>query len=231
MRTILPAYDLSKAQQKKFEKLQALAAAEEPSQEDLGGGNVLKRDLLKLRGITLLQALHKAGTRVASLDDGSWTPWITAGPVYLRGREQGFKSFYDQVKATCQGNSAKNTVAALAGAGDLVGTLATPMIGAIVTIAYINDAAIPRCMIPLALAWTINGAPVNNTVQVVPAAHEGSNHKVAQFVVLAAADNAGESSVALATQLVCTLAAGVAAHVANGTTISVESLNLRDIDA
>jgi hypothetical protein len=211
-----------------------------PSQQIIGMPDRLSgQRKFNHRGVAYLRLVHGFGSRVASLDDGNCYPWID-GAVYVRGRDLPFEEFLSQVKATCQGNSGKVPADDEAAAGaDLVVTNATPMVGAIVTLELPEGRGKGGCP-TLTVRFVINGANVDTTVHLEPAGVQPQSVYRRQFLIMAAVDNAGEASVALATSCVVTLAQTDLWHVPEdlvgppaplpGTTLTVMPFNLRDFD-
>lgn len=237
----VPSFDKNKKNaQVTTQVLPAVSQPELPSNSYLMSPS---RGLIKPmhKGVAYLKLIHAFGSRVAALDDGACTPWINQA-VYIRGRELPFDDFLTMLKNTCQGNSAKDAVPGespdVLAAADLVVTNANPGIGAVVTIELPEGRGQGGAPL-LTVRFVINGANVDTNVRLAPSGTQEQGVYRRQFIIMAAVDNAGEASIALANSCVVTLPQAdvwnvfqdvAAVPTAGGTVLTVENFSLRDFD-
>jgi hypothetical protein len=113
-------------------------------------------------------------------------------------------------------------------ATDLAVTITEDMFGCVFTIGMPRQTA-NNAAVTLAVAFTIAGAAVTSTLKLFPIVDSGRTNTIYQAFILATSNNAGKGTPAKATEVTVTILDGEALLIDDATTLSVESLNMRDI--
>jgi hypothetical protein len=182
------------------------------------------------RALAVLRSLYDGNAAAGVIGSEAIQAFVTAGVTYLdKTSMPTFDEFVSRITTNMVGSATKTVASSLKVATTALSATATQgMYGAVITVAtpLLNAR---NAAITATVTWTIDGAPVVQTVVLTPKAIAGATSPVWQCVILALASNGGVGTPAKATACLVSLADGQAGLVDTLTTLSIESLNLRDI--